>query len=132
MTQREDDSVESAPGNGASEDIQEVIRRNEAKFTIYHSGPAQLLLDLDGPEALEKYEKVYPILKPIFGLAKLSQWKSRNGNTHIVLTLSRRLNAEKRFLLQAALGSDLVKEALSLKRLDEGQDEPSILFRPKR
>lgn len=37
-----------------------------------------------------------------------------------------------RIAMQAALGSDGVKEALALLRLDNGCKEPCLLYRPKK
>lgn len=59
-------------------------------------------------------------------------WKSRGGNTHIVLTLTEpeKFTIEDRIVLQACLGSDPVRESLNLKRVKDGSISPIALFRP--
>lgn len=115
------------------ERIEDVIERNKAKFTIYRSSPKTLLLDLDTPHAEEAFERTRPIYaEMVGGFDAVEEYRSRNGNVHVVITLAQPIHdTQRRYYLQAAMGSDEVKEALSLKRVWMGQHEPSILFRPR-
>lgn len=59
-------------------------------------------------------------------------WKSHGGNTHVVLTLYRKLSPQARIALQAVLGSDPIRELLNLVRVENGCRDPIALFRPRR
>lgn len=120
---------EGADTLSPSPDIEAVIRKARKVFRVYRTSPTTLLLDLDN--GTEVYDKVLPVIAWLYGAKEKQRWKSRNGNLHIEVTLRDRLPFEERVGLQAMLGSDPVREALSLKRAHEGQTEPSILFRPK-
>ena len=61
----------------------------------------------------------------------LEAWRSRNGNTHIVLTLDRDYTPFERIIFQAVLGSDPVRELLNWKRVVDGSDNPIALFKPR-
>lgn len=60
-------------------------------------------------------------------------WKSRNGNTHVVLKLdgSRMYSDLERIIFQTVLGSDPVRELLNWKRVIEFTENPIALFRPE-
>ncbi|HET9285660.1 MAG TPA: hypothetical protein VFR24_27220 [Candidatus Angelobacter sp.] len=116
--------------NLSPEGLTALIEERKSKFDIIRSDPITLLLDLDTEAALAQYERVLPIVKAEFSINYIEKWKSKSGNTHIAITLSDPFPFEERLALQAALGSDGVREALSLKCLLNKCTEPSILFRP--
>lgn len=126
-------------GDGAgsvSTDIEGVITNAKAgeygPITVWRSSPKLLLCDLDSDDAVGQFEEVLPILNSVYGVVKVEAWTSRGGHQHRVVTLKQSVPIEVRLGLQAMLGSDGVKEALSLKRVREGQKEPIILFKPKK
>lgn len=110
-----------------AEDISEAAQ----KFEVIQSDGSTLLLDLDTPEALAQFERVLPKVKDVFGITKAAKWSSKSGNTHALVALSEPLPVLMRLALQAALGSDGVREVLALKRWENGCHEPSVLFRPR-
>lgn len=99
-------------------------------FTVYRSEPSVLLLDLDTEASVKQYAKVRPVLEQTITVLEEERWASKSGNLHIRLVLEGNLEPLHRFALQAALGSDGVREALSIAYLLEGVEEPSLLFRP--
>lgn len=99
-------------------------------FTVVHSDPTHLLLDLDTASSVAQYNRVLPILQRHIAATEKRRWLSKSGNLHVVLELDEALPIEQRLLLQAALGSDGVREVLSLIRSKAGIKEPSKLFKP--
>jgi hypothetical protein len=101
------------------------------KFDVVQSDATSLLLDLDTPEALAQYQRVLPKLLDNYDVVSTQSWLSKSGNTHVRIELGREMTLPERLALQAALGSDGVRELLSLRRFHNGIAEPSRLFRPK-
>lgn len=101
------------------------------KFDVVQSDATSLLLDLDTKEALAQYQRVLPKLFDNYHVVSTESWRSKSGNTHVRIELGRPMTFPERLALQAALGSDGVRELLSLKRYHNGISEPSRLFRPK-
>jgi hypothetical protein len=101
-------------------------------FTVVRSDDTHLLLDLDSPAALAQYQRVLPLIEEKYGTAQqIQSWRSRGGNTHVYIELEKPLDLRLRLMLQAALGSDGVKEVLSMVAVDNGVPEPSLLFMPQ-
>jgi hypothetical protein len=93
----------------------------------------ELQIDLDdaftGMSAFETQYKLLVDLKLIPEAGFMVRY-SRNGNKHVTIRLGEDITPERRIVLQALLGSDLKREALSLKRVDMGEPHPTLLFRP--
>jgi hypothetical protein len=108
----------------------------EAGFKIVPARKATVLLDLDTPEDVARYEAILErIQKPMghaWGLKEVERWKSKSGvGTHVHLEMTSDLNEYERVALQALLGSDPVRELISLMRMRHGVTHPSRLFRPQ-
>lgn len=102
-------------------------------LTVVSADDSTLLLDLDTAAAREQYERVLPSVQQYFDVTSIESWQSRGGNLHVKLTLGTPRPAYLRYALQAALGSDGVKETLTLMRELSGCGaQSSILFRPPR
>lgn len=106
--------------------------------TIEHADDKTLQLDLDSEAAYEVYLKQVVRLRELELLpvdVTLDEFasvrRSRSGNRHVIIKLFRPLPAEERIMLQALLGSDPVREALSLARVRAGNLFPILLFVPK-
>jgi hypothetical protein len=114
--------------------MDEVIADAEAKgFRVYIGNDRRLLLDLDTPASLRQYERVLPILQDMYELVEVSRWPSKSGHgTHVVLECNEPLTVLERYGMQAMLGSDGVREALSVRRWLHGLSIHSLLFRPKK
>jgi hypothetical protein len=119
----------------AEERLNAIKYAERAGHTIIRSEPDLLLLDLDVPYDDKKPvldDEVEEILSRYAVLGGRARWKSRGGNTHMTIRLAKPLPALARIALQAALGSDPKKEAISVLRLLNGVEEPlcSLLFKP--
>lgn len=94
-----------------------------------------LLLDFDSLEGVATYERNRDMVNRMFQIKNEETWRSGSGlpyHLHVVLTLDAVLNVAERVALQAALGSDPVREMLSIRRIHLGdKNEPSLLFKPK-
>lgn len=113
------------------EEVDNCIRQAESEgFTVVRGGPCVLVLDLDTPAAWEQYARVLVIVKRYMDVTAVEEWNSKSGNKHVRITLAEPWDITTRLLLQAALGSDGVKELLTVIRVWNGVDEPSMLFRP--
>jgi len=96
-------------------------------------------IDLDTRADLKLFRKQWLILKSrckMYGFH--CRWKyrisrSRNGGWHVTLTWGKRLmGAEERIALQACLGSDRVRELLSLIRWWAGSRHPTLFFEERK
>jgi hypothetical protein len=109
-------------------------KAKEANCGIVYADDTTLQLDLDGDEAITKHYEVRNLLEDLgfpIDLASETAWNSKGGRgLHVQLKLTRPLPAKDRILLQALLGSDIKREALSLVRTLNGQEHPILLFRP--
>lgn len=96
------------------------------------SDPRTLLLDLDSPESVERFLSQLTLAHSIgFEIESAEISSSKSGNTHARVRLGRDYPLVERILLQACLGSDLRRELLTFRGLQEGQEDPCLLFRPK-
>jgi hypothetical protein len=105
-------------------------------FEVIYSDAFHLLLDLDTAESVMAYERGLVALNktfPEFQAEEESRWNSKSGNLHVVVVIKEPIEPWVILLLQAALGSDGVREMISLKQLWEGTpvEKVSVLFKPK-
>lgn len=118
-------------GSTRPEALADALREARAAgFDVVEANEDTLLLDLDTPAALAQFKRVLPIVQEHFGAGVPERWKSKSGNTHVRIPLADPLVHTARYLLQAALGSDGVREALHLVQRVNGCAEPCVLFRP--
>jgi hypothetical protein len=117
--------------NYKSTQLEEAIYNAEQNgFEVIHSEVDRLLLDLDDDKALRTYEMVLPTVAETLELKEIDRWKSKSGTgIHVVLSC-KPLCFYARVALQAALGSDPIRECLTVDRADNGLVEPSVLFKP--
>lgn len=109
----------------------EAIRRAEAHgFEVLQGSPTRLLLDIDSSLAWDHYLDVFERIQDVYDLEEVNTYRSKSGNRHVVLKC-RKADVRTRIALEAALGSDPVRAAISLAEVENGVAEPSILFRPK-
>lgn len=100
-------------------------------FEVVRGADDVLLLDLDTPAALEQYNRILPCVMEHFSVLEVEEWASKSGHTHVRLKVGYGLPWAMRYALQAALGSDGLREALAIRQMLNGCDEAAILFRPK-
>jgi len=94
----------------------------------------ELQLDIDNEADYERFLRVIPIVSNYFTVEKCVETLSRSGlpKRHITLTLAKDVsNPLLRIALQACLGSDGMREFLSLVFYEKG-DSRSTLFFEKR
>lgn len=102
----------------------------EQGMTVVKGSDTRILLDLDDGEDEEFYATMLPVICEHIKLEEEKRWRSKNGGLHVQLLSPRPLNVRSRLLIQACLGSDRVKEFLSLVRVWKKESDPVMLFRP--
>jgi hypothetical protein len=114
----------------------EVARLNAevAGFDVVIGHETMLTLDLDSEEAEAQFRNELEAVNRLLGVLKVEEWPSKRGGAHkhAVVWLKTPATALERIALQAALGSDPLREILSVIRLRNGIAEPSRLFRPRK
>jgi hypothetical protein len=92
--------------------------------------PDKLFIDIDDAAGLATFnanlERVREIVP--FTYRRRSSPSGAQGRYHILAKLSRAVGLTERILLQALLGSDLTREALSWQRADRGDPVPTPFF----
>jgi hypothetical protein len=109
---------------------QAIMKAEQEGFYIIRSTDATLLVDIDSDTDLKIFQKTFAILKPLYKLSEITRWRSKAKGWHIHLRC-RPTSFSTRMGLQTMLGSDPIKEALSLKNYENGLVEPSVLFKPR-
>lgn len=112
---------------------EDIIKAKAQGFTIIHSSPRLILLDLDSHAAIDHYDNFLPFIQTFMQLTEEGHWpsKTRDGSHfHIILESKNSLTEVERLLIQALLGSDPRKEFLSLMRIWQHHDHVSLLFKP--
>jgi len=97
---------------------------------VVHPSPNELQLDLDSYEALGVFEANKSIFKSLIVDVKRTASPSRKaGRFHVTVTLCRPVRDHyERIMLQALLGSDITREAISWAEAQQGVDLPCRLF----
>lgn len=107
----------------------EFIKTEErAGRRIVLPAPNQLFIDIDTNEAYEHFKKQLSILDESVG-TKMQEYPSKSGlpHRHITITLDFAvLHSWQRLALQAALGSDPIREVLACVQLLYGDENPSL------
>jgi hypothetical protein len=90
----------------------------------------ELFIDIDSDTDLAEFDRNYGIIDELFGIDEAVQTPSRNKKQgkHIVVTLAQPITPLERVLLQAILGSDRKREALSLWRIRNNDPNPTLFF----
>ena len=101
---------------------------------ILHAEPDELLLDLDTAPQVRQFVDRLEDVAEWYGVKRISIWPSRNGNTHAVVVLEKKVyDSTEKYLLQAVLGSDPLRELLNhydLTRYDLVSGHVNVLFKP--
>jgi hypothetical protein len=97
--------------------------------------PNQLQIDLDGARALRQYGMQFSILRRA-GLTKrwreqIKNSKSGGSRVHVIITMPKPIDNITRVAYQAALGSDIKREAFNLCRVIKHNKYPIVLFEKK-
>jgi hypothetical protein len=90
----------------------------------------ELFIDLDTEHAYRLYKMVLPLLAKHFPFKDQKITPSKQGlpHRHVVITLSQDYSVITRIGLQASLGSDPLRELLSLRRVENGEENVVVFF----
>lgn len=99
----------------------------------------ELFIDIDGPSSqgekmMDWFAFNFSKIEEHIGGVITSDTPSQSGTPgrkHIVVSCNRKLEPMERILLQAVLGSDLQREALSWVRLVNNDSKPTLFFEKK-
>lgn len=114
--------------------FKQAAQAKQAGFYVLRSTPWLLLLDLDTEAAWNTFRRVQSLAGPYFNLGDVYEWPSKSGlpHRHVAIILEQGMHDQNtRIALQAALGSDPVREILTLRRAAHGIENASRLFVPK-
>jgi hypothetical protein len=114
---------------------QTIQRAQERGATIEPANPQLLQIDIDSPEAYERFNELIEMWENIPQLPRLGRVLVRTsrtpGHKHITIELPRRYRVMTRILMQALLGSDLRREMLSYASHRNQHPQPIVLFRQR-
>lgn len=103
-----------------------------AGHEIVLPSPNTLLLDLDTPESLDRYEALRDTFFERFKLEEKSRWRSNsNIGWHVVVEMEEASGSYFIVAMQAILGSDPVREILSMERIENNVEPYGFLIKPK-
>lgn len=102
-------------------------------FKVLVAGDHDLFLDLDTEESWAHFPTQLAAFRNWFRVTKVEWWFSKNENHHVWIYLDWEhvVKEEQKLTLQLYLGSDPLKEFLTLVRLRSGMSNCIRLFRPK-
>jgi hypothetical protein len=99
-------------------------------FSMVYTRPNVLLLDLDGPEAMMQLTRNFDSFRKSYPVCKTRTWESQNHGRHVEITLQKDMDFLERLICQTYLGSDTVKEYLSMLRWQTTGGAVSFLAQP--
>lgn len=119
-------------------DQTDAIAEAEANGMVVEKyGGDYILLDLDTTRGarqfldhIENFEQ--NVLE--FGewqVVKYTSWNSKSGGVHVAIEMDHAKEIKDILICQSYLGSDGVRDFLSLMRVWQGNEEPRLLFRPE-
>lgn len=109
---------------------------NTLNYDIKYPDSYQLFIDIDSELAWKRFLVLYDRFDKILGLHTRSSWSpSKSGlpKRHVIVYLSEQYDLPTRIAFQAILGSDPMRELISMKRAlnDENPDTIVCFFEPK-
>lgn len=101
-------------------------------WTVVEPGPRELFIDLDSEEDRNRFEaRLHRARANGMEILVRRDGPSPSGEkhrSHVVLEMDHDLTPEHRIAWQAALGSDPMRELLSLVRIRKGIPHPTVFF----
>jgi len=113
-----------------NENRQDYINRMVVQgYKIVIPEPNEIQIDIDSRYQERIFREQLEILHREFGDLEVIETESKGGppGKHFRIFFVRELSALERIAYQAALGSDPMRELLSIFRLERGDTEPSLL-----
>ena len=120
-------SAEYGSTNAAYEESRR--RAQERGLTVRTAGSQEIFLDLDTPESRRRFYAMLPILQKNFKVKNWFAEYSSSRNIHVTINMDEYILQDARLALQAILGSDPVKEMLTLRRSMDNIQGAVMLFR---
>jgi len=107
-----------------------VQRAEELGCDIVYPAPNELQIDIDTEHAFEIFQVMIIVVRHHFLVYGYQVTPSKSGlpKRHITVTLVTPVTDIERVALQLALGSDRIRETLSLARIKLGQERPTCFF----
>jgi hypothetical protein len=102
-----------------------------AGLEVVVAKPNELFIDIDDDASYGRFFLAWPIVEEMFKGATHTSTPSpsgKKGHLHIRVKLPTAVAEMEAVALQAALGSDPKREALTVQRLREGQDKARLFF----
>lgn len=95
--------------------------------------PYDLFIDIDDEDAYKRFDKAMDCIINHFNGQVIKNTPSRSGlpKRHIVVRLDRHVTDAERIALQAALGSDPVREILGIVRVQHKDPHPTLFLENK-
>jgi hypothetical protein len=111
--------------------IDYVNRKKEEGFSIFYPEENELLLDIDSKKDLKHCKLFLSRIKDELqdDISHIITKSTTPGHFHVSIKFPKNITPIERIALQAILGSDRVREMLSLFRLWNGETHPTLLAR---
>jgi hypothetical protein len=117
------------------ESFEEGCEEAEARgdTVLVATDPRELYIDIDSDEQRRQFDRMFEYVAREYGCRVADRWMSKSGpgHEHIIVVLDRDFTVAERIALQAILGSDPLRDLLTLKRLHDGVEQPIRLFKPR-
>lgn len=114
-----------------ADDAKRVRECQDRGLVIVRPAPDELFVDIDSDAQYGTFDRARRRIGSdlIAGFTEAPSPSGRVGRKHITVKLTRPVkDAEERVLLQALLGSDLMRELLSYLRLEADMPDATIFF----
>lgn len=115
--------------------VRQGLREPPEGCEILHSRDNELLIDIDNVESWQQFLDMLPHVDEEFKVTRVEVWPSRSKGAHARVTLQFNLYDADKYLVQAVLGSDPLRELLNLydlRRFYLASCHVNILFKPER
>lgn len=101
--------------------------------TVLVADARELFIDLDSDEQRKQFDQMFERVRLEYDCAVAERWPSKTpGHEHVIVRMkSRDFTVAERIALQSILGSDPLRDLLTLARLHSGIEQPIRLFKPR-
>jgi hypothetical protein len=95
--------------------------------------PKQLFIDIDSGAAFSIFEKNLERFQEFYNIRRkvITPSKSGGAKKHITIDLAFPVTPTERLVLQAFLGSDLMREFLGMQRINQNDPHPTLFLEKK-
>jgi hypothetical protein len=113
--------------------LRAIKEAEEYDLFVVFPGECELQIDIDSDHAFAIYKAMSPIVDKYFGIKSEKVAPSRSGlpKRHVTLELYHKLTSYQRIAIQLALGSDRVREMLSIVQEFRKDPHPTLFLEKK-